>query len=301
MNRVNQVYNDDLAITMRLRQRHRQPQLRHRRRPAPTARAARPLLQPVRRRRHPDDDSDDVLGGLDFCDSPALGENRNVLGLLVGASNYDIGHIASASTAAASRSSASSAATTRLSGCTGLPEPKGDFFAIDYVAHEMGHQFSGNHTFNGTQLNCSLGNREGTTSVEPGSGSSVMAYAGICRQDNLQEHSDPYFSQRSVDEVTTYTEGANYANIEVQTARCRDFDGTDSIAILLQRLDAGHRDQRHRLHRRRRRGRHRDRHRRRRVRGPVGLRRDGLPPRPDRDRRARLPGNLQRSAPGGRP
>jgi hypothetical protein len=117
-------------------------------------------------------------------------------------------------------------------GCTGIPEPVGDFYAIDYVAHELGHQFSGNHTFNGNQWNCAGGNRNEGTSVEPGSGTSVMAYAGICRQDNLQRHSDPYFSQRSIDEATAYTSGEAPNPVEVQDVSLTGFDTAgDSITI----------------------------------------------------------------------
>jgi hypothetical protein len=93
----------------------------------------------------------------------------------------------------------------------------------------MGHQFGGNHTFNGALGAC--GGNISEASVEPGSGSSVMAYAGICDQDDLQPHTDPYFSFRTVDEVTDYTL-VDYDNIEVQTVSLRGFD-TDGETITL--------------------------------------------------------------------
>jgi trimeric autotransporter adhesin len=152
------------------------------------------------------------------CTGATLTRNRQVIGLLVGASNFDIGHIAVGAGGGGVASLGVVGGNNKAQGCTGLPTPVGDLFAVDYVAHEMGHQFSGNHTFNGTVGSCSGGNRSAANSVEPGSGSSVMAYAGICGTDDLQPHSDPYWSQRSFDEITTYTSGAESNISEVQQA-----------------------------------------------------------------------------------
>ena len=181
---------------------------------------------------NPTDPPADQYSQLDFCDIGTLGRNRTVLGQLIGASNYDVGHIGLGVNGGGVAFLGVVGWDYKGSGCTGLPQPQGDFFAIDYVAHELGHQFAGNHTFNGVQFACSGGNREPGASVEPGSGSSVMAYAGICLQDDLQPHTDPYFSQRTNDEVNAYTGNPTTAGDR----------GADRVAARVRhRRRAGHR------------------------------------------------------------
>ncbi|MDV7399870.1 M12 family metallo-peptidase, partial [Arthrospira platensis SPKY1] len=80
----------------------------------------------------------------------------------------------------------------------------GEPFDVDYAAHEIGHQFGGNHTFNNS---CS-GNRNNPTAWEPGSGSTIMAYAGICTP-NVQSFSDAYFHGGSQAEVRQFTVNGN--------------------------------------------------------------------------------------------
>ena len=156
---------------------------------------------------------------------------RFVIGQIIGASNYDIGHLALGEPGGGVANLGVVGRSNKAGGCTGIPTPVGDFYAVDYVAHEMGHQFSGNHPFNGNQLNCSGGNRSAGNSVEPGSGSSVMAYAGICLTDDLQRHSDPYFSERSQQEIATYTASNQNAINEVQTGSLVHFGGGNEVQV----------------------------------------------------------------------
>ena len=95
----------------------------------------------------------------------------------------------------------------------------------------MGHQFFAPHTFNGVVANCGVPNRDEPESVEPGSASSIMGYAGICGADDLQAHSDPYFSQRSIETISTYIASDQDPSNEVQVFALTGFDGTDSFQI----------------------------------------------------------------------
>lgn len=181
----------------------------------------------------------DVAGGglpgdLDFCSILTLSQNRTVLGQIIGASNYDVGHIALGKNGGGVAYLGVVGGAYKGGGCTGLPVPTGDFFAIDYVAHEIGHQFGGNHTFNGADGNCA--DNISQASVEPGSGSSVMAYAGICGSDDLQPHTDPYFSFLTIDEVEA-VQASPYNVVEVQTVSLRNFDTNGETITLVYEGD----------------------------------------------------------------
>ncbi len=151
--------------------------------------------------------NDDVIYTSASSDpySPASGMNnwnsqlQNTLTSVIGEANYDLGHLFGATGGGGNAGCIGCVCDNNQKGSgitspnDGIPE--GDTFDIDYVAHEMGHQLGGTHSY-------SVSFEGSGTNVEPGSGSTIMGYAGITGSaTDVQSNSDDYFTYANIAQI----------------------------------------------------------------------------------------------------
>jgi hypothetical protein len=140
-------------------------------------------------------------------------KTQQTIDAVIGNAGYDIGHLVHRGSNNGNAGCIGCVCVTgsKGSGFTSHTTPEGDPFVVDYSTHEMGHQFGANHTFSFQT--------EGTgANMEPGSGSTIMGYAGITgATTDIQPHSDDYFHAKSVEQVTDYVKGATGGGCAVVT------------------------------------------------------------------------------------
>lgn len=144
-------------------------------------------------------------------------ENKVQLNKIIGSQNYDIGHVLGAVAGGDGLASFRSVCSSRKAqGTTSSSfDLLSNAFIVDFVAHELGHQLGAGHTFNAdTGGSCSAKNRIVGTTYEPGSGSTIMSYAGICGSNNIQANADPHLHSKSIEQILNFTRNG--------TADCAD-------------------------------------------------------------------------------
>ena len=153
--------------------------------------------------------------------STVLTQNQTLLDTEIGSANYDVGHVFG-TFAGGGLATLNSVGIDgiKAQGASGTSSPTGSGFDL-LAIHEFGHQFGATHTFNGADSA-----RNGATAYEPGSGSTIMSYAGILPAffqeppfgNNLQNDPDDYFHAGSIDQMVSHLENLDTAGVGTITA-----------------------------------------------------------------------------------
>jgi hypothetical protein len=141
-----------------------------------------------------------------------IDQNQTKHDAVVGSANYDIGHVfgttGGSGEGMADKGVCQAGLKARGVSCDSDPE---GVFDVDFVAHEIGHQFGASHTFNATTSGCS-GNKVASSAYEPGSGTTIMSYAGACGANDVADNADDYFHVKSYQQIVAYTTGSLVKN-----------------------------------------------------------------------------------------
>lgn len=152
---------------------------------------------------------------------------------VIGSSNYDIGHLFCSGDGGIADLRGLCDPGEHARGVTGKANPTGDAFDVDYVVHEIGHQLGAQHTFNYTGSGCGS-HAVSSSAYEPGSGSTIMAYAGLCAGNDMQMHSDDYFHARSLHQISEYISTTDINTCGTTTPLLNDIPVVADIAASYQ-------------------------------------------------------------------
>ena len=148
--------------------------------------------------------------------SAMINQVQRICDDVIGDANYDIGHIFSIGGSGLAGLGVVCSSGQKARGVTGISSPINDPYDIDYVAHELGHQLGATHTQNNS---C---NRTNATAVEPGSGSTIMGYAGICNPNVIGTgpstgNSDDHFHAVSIAQMWTVIQISGDCSVKTDT------------------------------------------------------------------------------------
>jgi subtilisin-like proprotein convertase family protein len=170
--------------------------------------------------------SNEILVFLDPISDPFFGvetggfmeQNQAVLNMNITNGAYDVGHNYARYLGGSAAGVAGGITCNNGSKGKGSSSAGGDYgdYFMSVVGQEVGHQMSGGHTWN----RCGqTGGRNGNTAYEPGSGSTILAYGGLCGSDNIQGFADLYMHSGSIEEIYNFYESGigNQCGTEILT------------------------------------------------------------------------------------
>ncbi|WP_173015004.1 reprolysin-like metallopeptidase [Capnocytophaga felis] len=178
-----------------------------------------------------DSEADDPFKNINYDNwySSESGVLQRTLDAKVGSANYDLGHLFHNKNLGGNAGCIGCVCETGRKGTafSSIRFRSGmdmDFFDVDILSHEIGHQMGAYHTFSYEYENTS-------SQVEPGSGSTIMGYAGVIENHNVQKKTDAYFHHRSVYDIMQVAKNRTCATEASSSNKLPEIDNLRSYTI----------------------------------------------------------------------